>query len=160
MGTYATTTSLETIMIGTTFDTATSALGSKMITHAESEVNKYISKRYDVSSFTTTSMPPLLTSLTETLAEGYMYQRMSRGGKEGLAHGKALIDMALKNLELIAKRELDLLDSSGDPVAEASNSSYQILSNTTAYSPTFNEDDSLDWKVDINKLDDIESDRD
>jgi hypothetical protein len=160
MGLYATTTSLETIMVGTTFDTATTALATKLITHAETEVNKYISKRYDVSGFTSTSMPPLLTSLTETLAEGYMYQRMARGGKDGLAHGKALIDMALANLEKIASRELDLLSSAGTPVSEFASSSYQVLSSTSDYSPTFNEDSPLDWEVDSDKLDDTEDDRD
>ena len=42
MGKYATTTSLEVLMVGTTFDTATTSLASKLITHAENEVNKYI----------------------------------------------------------------------------------------------------------------------
>lgn len=159
MGRYATTTSLEIVMVGTTFDSLTTSLCTKMITNAENEVNKYISKRYDVSAFTTTSMPPLLTSLTETLAEGYMYQRMARGGKDGLAHGKALIDMALANLEKIASRELDLLSSAGTPVSEFASSSYQILSSTSDYTPTFNEDSSLDWEVDEDKLDDIEDGR-
>ena len=159
MGSYATTTSLDTVMIGTTFDTATTSLCTKLITHAENEVNKYLSKRYDVSAFTTTSMPPLVTSLTETLTEGYMYQRMARGGKDGLAHGKALIDMALANLEKIANRDLDLLSSAGTPVSEFASSSYQILSSTTDYTPTFNEDSPLDWAVDQDKLDDIEDER-
>lgn len=160
MGSYATTASLEIVMVGTTFDTATTALCSKLITHAENEVNKYISKRYDVSAFTTTSMPPLLTSLTETLAEGYMYQRMARGGKDGLKHGETLINMVLGNLQKIADRELDLLSSAGSPVSESASASYQILSNTTSYTPTFNEDDPLAWVADQDKLDDIEDGRD
>ena len=56
-------------MIGTTFDTITTSLATKLITHAENEVNKYLSKRYDVGSWTTSSStPPLITSLTETLS--------------------------------------------------------------------------------------------
>jgi hypothetical protein len=159
MGTYATTTSLETLLVGVTFDTVTTSLVSKLITHSENEVNKYLSKRYDVSAFTTTSMPPLVTSLTETLTEGYYYQRSARGGKDGLAHGKALIDQALDNLNLIALRKLDLLDSDGNVIAEGASSSYQMLSTTDDYAPTFNEDSPLNWVISPEKLDDIEDER-
>lgn len=160
MGVYATTTSMQTIMVGTNFDTITTNLMGKMITHAENEVNKYISKRYSVARFTTTSMPPLLTSLTETLAEGYYFLRNSRGGgADSVNYGKELIKQAQSNLQMIADRKLDLLGSDGDPVDESANSSYQIKSSTLNYSLTFNEDDELDWKVDQDKLDDIESGR-
>lgn len=160
MGLYATTTSLADIMVGTTFDTLTSTLMGKMITHGENEINKFISKRYDVGAFTSTSIPPLLTSLNETLAEGYYFLRNSRGGGEdSVKYGSLLIKQAQENLKMIANRELDLLDSSGDPVAEFANSSYKILSSSSNYAPTFNEDDELSWKVDENKLDDIDSER-
>jgi hypothetical protein len=161
MGLYATTTSLETLMVGTRFDTATTALVSKLITHAENEVNKYLSKRYDLSNFdTSTSIPPLVTTLTETLAEGYVYQRQSRGGKDGIARAKMLIDQALENLKLIADYKEDLVDSNGNVIADMSNTSYRVLSNTTSYANTFNEDDPLNWEVDSAKLDDIETERD
>lgn len=143
-------------MIGTTFDTATTSLMGKMITHSENEVNKYISKRYDVGNFTTTSMPPLLTSITETLAEGYYFLRNSRGGgKDSVAYGNLLIKEAKENLLLLANRKLDLLDSNNDPVAEFTDASYKIKSSTTNYATTFDEDDELKWKIDADKLDDI-----
>lgn len=161
MGTYATTTSLQTLMVGTTFDTATTSLATKLITHAENEINKYISKRYDVSSFSTsTAVPPLLTSLCETLSEGYMYQRMSRGGKESLSRAKNLIDQAVENLQMIAEYKLDLVNTSGGVVTDMSQTAYRVLSNTTGYANTFNEDDPLNWEISDAKLDDIESERD
>ncbi len=161
-GTYCTTTSLQTLMIGTSFDTATSALASKLIAHAENEINKYISKRYDVGSLydTSTSVPPLLTTLCETLTEGFMHQRMSRGGKESMLRGKELIDQALANLKLIAEYKLDLVDSSGDVISDMSNTAYRVLSSTADYANTFNEDDELNWKIDPDKLDDIDAERD
>ena len=147
-------------MIGTTFDAATTSLMGKMITHSENEVNKYISKRYDVSNFTTTSMPPLLTSITETLAEGYYFLRNSRGGgKDSVAYGNLLIKEAKENLLLLANRKLDLLDSNNDPVAEFADASYKIKSSTTNYATTFDEDDDLAWSIDENKLSDIDSGR-
>lgn len=148
-------------MIGTTFDTATTSLATKLITHSENEINKMISKRYDISSFNinAASVPPLITSIAETLTEGYMYHRMSRGSKEGLAHGKELISQAMDNLKAIADYKLDLVDSSGDVITDMSQTAYRILSNTSDYSNTFNEDDPLDWAVDEDKLDDIEDER-
>lgn len=146
-------------MIGTDFDTATTSLCSKMITHAENEVNKYLSKRYDISSFTSTSIPPLVTSLTETLAEGYSYQRMSRGNKEWRDRGRELVKMALENLKLISEYKLDLVDSSGNVLTDMSNTAFRCLSSTDSYPTTFNEDSELNWKIDTTKLDDIESER-
>lgn len=161
MGTYATTTSLQTLMVGTNFDTATTSLANKLITHAENEINKYLSKRYDVGSFnTSTSVPPLVTSICETLSEGYMHQRMSRGGKDAHKRGKELIDQAIDNLKLIADYKLDLVDSSGTVLDDMSQTAYRVLSNTTDYANTFNEDDPLNWAVDEDKLEDIDGERD
>ena len=162
MGLYATTTSLQIIMIGTEFDSMTTNLCSKMITHAENEINKYLSKRYDISSFnsTSTAVPPLVTSLCETLTEGYMYHRNSRGGKEWRDRGEELIKQAIENLKMIADYKLDLIDSSGDVITDSSNGTFQILSTTSEYSNTFNEDDELRWAVDPNKIDDIDLERD
>lgn len=147
-------------MIGTTFDTATTSLMGKMITHSENEVNKYISKRYDVGNFTTTSIPPLITSITETLAEGYYFLRNSRGGgKDSVAYGNLLIKEAKENLLMLSNRTLDLLDTNDDPVAEFADASYKIKSSTTNYATTFDEDDELAWSIDEDKLDDIDSGR-
>lgn len=147
-------------MIGTDFDTATTSLATKCITHAENEVNKYISKRYDITTFnTSTSTPPLITSLTETLSEGYMYQRMSRGGKEWRDRGKELINQVLDNLKEIANYKLDLVNTSGSVIADMSNTSYRCLSSTDTYSTTFNEDSELNWSIDKNKLSDISDER-
>ena len=56
--------------------------------HAEAEVNKYLSKRYDLSSATfktSGAIPPIVTMLTERMAEGYLWRWVSRGGKESIA---------------------------------------------------------------------------
>lgn len=161
MGTYCTTTSLQTLMIGTDFDTATSSLATKCITHAENEVNKWLSRRYDLSVFSTsTAVPPLVTSLAETLSEGYMYQRMSRGSKEWMNRGKELINQATENLKLLSEYGADLTDSTGTVITDMSNSSSRILSNTDGYTTTFDEDSPLNWEVDQDKLQDIADGRD
>lgn len=161
MGTYATTTSLQTLMVGTNFDTATTSLCTKLITHAENEIDKYLSKRYDLTMFaTSTSVPPIVTSWCETLAEGYMYQRMSRGGKDAMERGKTLIDQVTENLKDVAAYKLDIKNSAGSVVPDMSNTAYRLMSSTDGYTPTFGEDDPLKWKVDQDKLDDIDSERD
>lgn len=163
MSKYATTTSLELIMVGTAFDSATTSLINKMIIHSENEVDTYLSKRYDIGNYLSMSLsalPPLLTSLTETLAEGYYYLRNSRGGgKDSVASASLLITEAKENLALIRDRKLDLLDVNGDPVAEFANASFKLVSTTTNYPTTINEDDELKWKQSSDKLSDIESER-
>ena len=159
---YATTTSLDERMVGTNFDTATTALASEMLGDAQAEVNKYLSKRYDVSAFMSSagSVPPIVSTWTYTLGEGYMYQRMSRGGKDAMERGQYFIDQVIKNLEKVAAYELDIVSTAGSVISDMSNTSYRLLSTTDSYKDTFAEDDPLNWKVDQNKLDDISDDRD
>src|SRR3990167_9278237 len=106
MGTYCTTSTLELMLTGVNF-TATNmtTLGSKAIEHAEAEVNKYLSKRYDITSDTfqtSTSIPPLVKAIAERLAQANMYEFLSRGGagKESLARASALKKESIENLKL------------------------------------------------------------
>ena len=161
MGTYCTTTSLSTAMMGTNFDTATTSLATDMIEDAESEVDKYLSNRYDLSGapfLTSTTIPPIVKSCTKWLSMGYMYQQLARGAESPRAD--ALVKRATDNLTMISGFKLNVLDSAGSIVADGADSTYRIQCNTTDYSNTFNEDDELNWAVDPDKLDDIESGRD
>jgi len=149
-------------MIGVNFDTATTSLATEMITDAEAEVNKYLSKRYDISGptfQTTTSIPPLVRTLSTRLAEGYTWMSVSRGSKESLTRGKELQKSVLDNLLQISEYKMDLLDTAGSVIADMPNASVRVVSNTETYSNTFNEDDSLLWQVDEDKLEDISSER-
>lgn len=164
MGTYATVTSLQTIMVGTSFSpSGMTTLADKCITWAENEVNKYLSKRYDLSSATfqtSTSIPPLVTSLTEQLSAAYLQRRLARGDKEQIKMTTSDIEMVVDNLKLIADYKLDLLDTSGDPLTDMSNTAYSVRSNTDDYAQTFDEDDPLNWAIDDEKLELIADERD
>lgn len=157
-----TATSLSTNMVGVEFDTATTALAANMIVEAQDEINKYISKRYDVSTYVTTSAfatnPPLLKSLALKLSEGYTWLRMSRGGKESLTRGNMLIDPVIAHLKDLRDNKADLIADDGSVVAEGGNI-ITVLENTSDYSSTFDEDDPLNWTVDSDKLNDIASGR-
>ncbi len=163
MGTFCTTTALDTLMIGVTFDTATTALASKAITWSENQIRKALSKRYAISGDafqTSTSTPPLLTDICEQLSEGYVYWRNSQGGEESGKRGQLMIKDARLCLESIRDYKADLFDSTGSIIVDISLGSYQVLSTTDGYIETFAEDGQLDWTVDGNKLDDISDDRD
>lgn len=159
MGTYATTSSYDVILVGTTLDTATTSVISKCITWAENEINKKLAKRYDVSAWSTAALtPPMVTSMCEQLALGYFYDNNSRGGKEGGARADRLIKRVMANLDELAMGKLELVNSSGS-IITARGTAKGVLSSTSDYSATFAEDDPLTWAVDPDKLDDISDGR-
>lgn len=158
---YCESDSLQELLIGTKWDSATSALASKTVKFATSKMNSFLSRRYDVDTLEDKVPPvPLLETICQWLATSYVYQFGSRGGKETLSRAKELREMAMECLVDIRDYKLDLTDASGSVITDLSNTAYQVLSNTSDYSTTFNEDDPLKWKVDDDKLDDIESERD
>lgn len=159
MGTYATTSSFDVLLVGTVLDTATTSVISKCITWSENEINKKLAKRYAVSSWSTAALtPPMITTLCEQLALGYFYDNNSRGGKEGQDRADRMIKMVQDNLNDLAAGKLELVNSSGAVIT--GRTTRGVLSNTSEYSPTFAEDNPLNWEVDTDKLTDISDARD
>lgn len=159
MGTYATTTSLDTLMPTTLFDTATTSLAGQCITWAENEVNKQLAKRFAVSDWTTAAAtPPMITTISEWLSLGYLYDELSRGGTESQSRADRHIQRGMDNLALLKNHEVDLVDSSGDPIGDRS--SRNIILSTTEYPTTFDEDDPTNWIISSDKTTDISNGRD
>lgn len=160
MGYYvATTSSIFSRMVDLDADSLTTVLVSDCITDAEAEVNKWLSRRYDLTSYqtTTATIPPLMVQLTTRLAEAYTWQRSSRGAKESLTRGDNLEKKVLENLKALANNEANLIDSTGAVIADSSeNSMFQVKCSSLDYKPTFNEGKSTSWVVDEDKLDDID----
>ena len=151
---------IQARMIGTTFDTATTNLVTINMEVAESEINKYLSKRYDVSSWDTfTSAPPMVQTLCQWLTIGYSYEDNARGGKDAFTRAERYISRAMKNLIDLRDYKAELVDIDGEVVPDKSNTAYRVLSNTADYSNTMNEDNYLNWKVDRTKLSDIKNER-
>ncbi len=147
-------------MVGTTFDTATTSLASACVYDAENEIKKLLAKRYDFGAspfLTTTSIPPIISTLTETLAIGYMYENMARGSKEGYARADRYIKRVMDNIEKLNEGMAQLVDSSGVVVPEIDGE--WAIRNTENYPTTFNEDDPKHWRVSKTKLEDISDDR-
>ena len=159
MGTYCTTTSLQTLMYGVNFDTATTSLATECIDMAENEINKYMSKRYDTSSFYT-NVPPLVCSWCKSWSAGKMWVFMSRGGKDSIVRGRSLIKGVRENMEDVREYKMHLVDTAGSILPEKPNTAWSIKCSTSDYTPTFNEDAPENWKVDSDKLQDIADERD
>lgn len=148
-------------MVDTSFDSVTTALATKCITWAEVEVNKYLSKRYNLANYytTTASVPTMITTWAEWLAVGYTYQGLSRGGVDAFGRADKYIKMAIENLEKVGSYKMDLIDNSGAVVSDFSNTAYRVLSTTDGFVETFAEDTSTSWSQDQDKQDAISDDR-
>jgi hypothetical protein len=158
---FSSATSLSVKMVGTIFDSATTSLATACITDADNEIKKRLAKRYDFSAapfLTTTTYPPMIITLSETLAIGYMYENMARGSKEGYIRADRYIKKVMDNLNELNEGKAQLVDTTGVPVDEI-DGEWQIQV-TEPYSHTFNEDEPTEWGVSSDKLDDIESERD
>lgn len=159
MGFYCTTTTLETLWGGATFDALT-ATASKAIDQAENEINKILSKRYDVSNWqdTTTSIPPMVSTLCEWLSLGYTYELTARGSKDAYVRADRFIKKAHDNMNAIIDGKYNLVDENEDVIEDGS-AKIQILGGQENYHTTFDEDDPLNWTVDKDKLTDISDGR-
>ena len=160
MGTFATTTSLQTLMPGISFDAATTSLATMCITWAEGFIRTNLARRYNMSASpfnTSTSIPTYLTSLCEQMAMGYYFKNASRGAKESITRGEALLKFAQSEIMDIANYKKDLVDNS---YALVTNRTSEVIGSSSAYHTTFDEDDPINWRVDSDKISDIDSGRD
>ncbi len=162
MGTFATTTSIQVMMVGTVFDSVTTSLVAECLSQAENEIKKQLSKRYDISTayFTDSAQtPPQVQTMAKRLTIGYAYEAMARGSKEGFARADRYIKQVMENLCQLREGEVQLFDAAGILIEETP-TEWQVQHTGDNYAPTFNEDDPKNWKVDRDKLEDIDGERD
>lgn len=169
MGLYATTTSITNLvpffLTGNTSASDTAGVNqfSAQIDRAESLVMAAASNFYDVASFTATSasgsnVPPLLRTLSEDMALGGLL--LGSYVQDG-QNKQTYLDnytRATQWLELLRKGELPLAFTNGTLVGKRTTG--RMLSNTEDYDPIFDQDDEKQWKVDDDRLDDLEEARD
>lgn len=162
MGSYATTTSISLLIPyalkgnTTTSDTVGTAIFAKQITNAETIVNSYISARY---SLPFTTIPPLLTTLTEGLAVcGFIKASYVQDGQIDNKYWEAFCKSAYETLENIKNGETKLTLTDGSLVAPKTSSRFMISSEN--YAPVFGMDEPTEWGISTNQLDEIESERD
>ena len=140
--------------------TATFALIGLNITRADNLINSKIASRYDVSAYTTT-VPPMLKSLSEDIATYYTIRASFSGDNNQVNEWAEKYKEAIAMLDQIRDGGMDLVDSSGNLEDERDEADPGLVSsNTMDYSPTFGEDATLNHAVDSDKLDAIGDDRD
>ena len=162
MGTFATFTSLDTIIPGVQIDTTTGqSLASICINWAENKVKAKLSRRYDVSNWSTsTAVPPQITSITEMIACGHLFKQISRGAPESITRGNEIMQDGIDQLMQLANMECDLVNTAGSLINERTDSTREeVISSTTGYHTTFDEDSPLNWVIDPDKVSDIDSGR-
>lgn len=159
MGTYVTTTSLETLLQGVTFNTATTSLATLCIEDAENEVNKFLSKRYSVPFDTFTSTPPIIKSLCRRLACYYVLTSLfTQDSQNTEAWATEFYEKPMEELKDIRDGKVDILNTAGSALSEI-NTSYAIQSNTKDYHPTFDLDEDTNWEIDDDRLTDIRNEK-
>lgn len=102
----------------------------------------------------------MVRTLTQQRALGYLMINLSRGAKGTIERGEKLIELNDHKLELFKSYDANLVDTAGSVIADKATTGLEVRSTTSDYSNTFNEDSPLEWAVNADKLDDIDSERD
>lgn len=159
MGTYATTTSISNLLPGflrgntTTSDTAGVNFFSAHIDRAESEVNAVVAKRYSMPFATSTSIPPLLRTISENIATyNTALAAFGQDGKQKWQYLEDYYGKATKYLEQLDTGDMQLTNTDGSLVATRATN--RIRSNTEDYTPIFGMDDPTKWKRDDTEITD------
>jgi phage gp36-like protein len=117
------------------------------IKRADSRINIALAARYTVPL----SGVSLLKELSISIASFYIAPGVFEGEVPD-PHVKAYED-AIKTLEALAEGEMQLVDDSG--VVLGTSTSFGVLSNTSAFVPTFDLGEVIDQEVDPNYLSDL-----
>ena len=159
MGVYVTTTSIFVMLpgflkpgIGTvTSDTTGVDIFSRQIDNAEAKVNAVVSIKYNITTFSSTAIPPLLRKLTEDIS---IYNVISKTGYRANDRNEYMDDYKAANdtLQQLIEGKIGLTYTDGSSVAILS--SKRFLSDKTGFSPIFGLDNQKNWKRDEDEIDD------
>lgn len=141
--------------------TATSVMINSHIVRADNIINSKIANRYNVSVFNSIgSAPPLLISLSEDIASYYTYRSQFSSDNQNVNEWIDKFKDAIEMLDMIRNGEMDLVNSVGSIIGEITDPTVDLVSsNTEDFQSFFDEDDSLSWKVDEDKKDEIDDAR-
>lgn len=157
MGTYATTTSISELIPQflsgntTTSDTAGTNIFSRHIDRAEGVVNSYVATRYSLPFNTTTSIPPLLRTLSEDMACYFAIRGAYTQDGQNTNQYFPEYRKAMETLEAIKNGQIQLAYTDGSLVSPVSSS--RFLSSTENYTPIIGLDDPELWKRDNDEID-------
>jgi len=136
----------------------TAAMAYK-ITDADSLIDMILSKRYS-TPFTTT--PPAITTISKILSGWFALRSVySDEIPKALEFVEDDYKKSMELLERLRKKEIDLPSgtSTSGAVETEKGSATLYWSNTKGYTPVFDLDSDLNWKVDQDRIEDIGSAR-
>ena len=127
---------------------------NRHIARADALINSKITSRYETPISPT---PPLLALLSEDITVFYTYRSFYRQDNSNRTDYLDTAKEAFATLDEIRDGKLDLTDFAGAQLAERTEEATAgILDSTTKdYQPIFDVDDELDWKIDVDLLDDV-----
>lgn len=162
---YSTSTTITLLLPGLPQTTSaaghstTIAIIEQHITRADNIINGMIAQRYNVSGFTT-SVPPLLKTISEDITSYFSYRSFFSGDNQNFNEWTDEYKAAMESLKKIREGDLDLVNSTGSLLPEVESSSVDRIESTTQdYQPFFDEDGVTDWAVDDDKLTNIKDNR-
>ena len=153
---YSTASSIYIMLPGILTNTANNTLIAQYDTRVKGKINNFLSKRYDVSGWTSgTAIPPGITKISDDLVAMWTVRSLYVEAKR--SHGWILEvgEQALEDLKALAKGEIALADNDGNLISTRKKGQ----STTEDYYPVFDLDESYDWEVDPDQLTQISSDR-
>lgn len=127
---------------------------------ADNIINSTIAKRYDVTQFTSTSIPPLLKTIAEDITAYMTFISLYSADNQNRNEWIEKYETALDTLKKIRDGELDLVDSSGNIISERKSSTTDwVSSSTEEYTTFFNIDSATNWAFDTDLLNDVSDER-
>ena len=162
---YSTSTTITLLLPGLPQTTSaaghstTIAIIEQHIARADNVINGKIATRYQVSNFTS-SVPPLLKTISEDITSFYTYRSLFSSDNQNLSEWTDKFEEAMKMLKELHDGDMDLVDENNNIIDEITTSAIDRIESTTQdYQPFFDEDEPVDWKTDDDKLTNIKDNR-
>jgi len=162
---YATATTIITLLPGLPNSsgaagyTAITTLIDAHITRADNVINAKISRRYEVSNFTS-SVPPLLRTISEDITSYYTMRSEYSGDTQNDNEWTDKYNEAMSLLDEIRDGKIDLVNTAGAIISDRIESSVDmVVSDTMDYQPFFDVDEPLEWAFDDDLKNSIKDNR-
>jgi len=150
---YSTSTSIYTMLAGLNTSAANTAIINQYITRVAGKIDNYVINQYNPAGWTNAaSTPPGIVQISDAIVAMWtMRSLFTRDGQNVNKWVSELGAQALKDLDKIAEGKISLANNSS--AREGINT--QIESTTEDYHPIFDIDESENWDLDADQLDDI-----
>jgi len=140
--------------------TETTELINSHRTRADNIINSVIAKRYDITQFTTTAIPPILQTVAEDIVAYMTFISLYSADNQNANEWVEKFEKAMEILGKIRDGKMDLVNSNGNLISERESATSEWVASTSEeYTPFFNVDSATSWKFDSDKLDEISDDR-